>query len=251
MEESKRSLILNVLRDGRKRWLDLERELVKSGKMAKATLSSNLKSLEMDGKIKRITDNSKRPPVTWYVLAELYLPLKQKVRSVLEELRQTYRFLKEPSVKEVAAKLGKKPEVVSQILYELAPKTLWKEYDNEEQVKEKAKEIINLAGWLKWLRKGDESEEFSSTQVEELNRIAKEEVQRAPSHIIKKAEKLLKNYPELVPKAKPTTSSGGPHSFIYAPAGLDPWPEEIEEVWRRIFYEEAPITGRRVSGAVF
>lgn len=48
MEKSREKLILNSLKEGRKRWSELERELVDSGKMSMSTLSARLKDLEKE-----------------------------------------------------------------------------------------------------------------------------------------------------------------------------------------------------------
>lgn len=170
--------------------------------------------------------------------------LKREVKNVVKKLRHEYRFLREPTVKEVAIKIGKAPENIRSLLYELAPKTGWKEQE-KGQAKDEAKESINLAGWLKWLQEGDKSGKYSPAQIEELNRKAKEEIELATPSVIERAERIVKNYPGLAPKAKPSTTSRG-RVFLYAPAGLDPWPEETNRVWRRIFREEAPGSGRPV-----
>ena len=239
--ETNKELILEVLRDGRKRWTDLERKLVKTGKMSKPTLSSNLKDLQKSGMIKRMVDDTKRPAV-WYMLAKFHLPIERKVKNVVEKLRHEYRFLREPTVKEVSIKVGKVPETIRSLLYELAPETGWKEEENK-QVKEEAEESINLAAWMKWLRKGDESREYSSTQINELDRKAKKVIESATPEVIKKARDILKNYPELLPKARPREVS--PSVFILT--GLDPWPEETKRVWRYIFREKPPSSGRPVG----
>jgi len=198
-----------------------------------------LKSLERDGKIKRIVDDSRRPPVSWYMLSEFEFPLERKVKKTLEELRREYRFFREPTVEEVAVKIGELPETTRSILYKLAPETEWKEQE-KEQAKEEAKESINLAGWMKWLKQGDEYGEYSPTQIEELNKKAEQKKQQATPDVAERAERILENYPELSPRARPSVSSPG----HFAPAGFDSWPEETNRIWRRVFHEEAPKSGR-------
>ncbi|MGB9779022.1 MAG: winged helix-turn-helix transcriptional regulator, partial [Candidatus Bathyarchaeales archaeon] len=81
-------IILDVLKDGEKRWRDLVRLLVSSGKMSKATLSLKLQKLEKEGKIRRIMDQSKKPPLVLYVLSGFESVLERKVREAVEELRR-------------------------------------------------------------------------------------------------------------------------------------------------------------------
>jgi len=164
--------------------------------------------------------------------------LKPRVKEVLEELNHDYRFFRWPTVEEVAVKIGEPPETVRPILYKLA--LGWREQTKEEAKKE-AEESINLAGWMKWLERGDEHGEYSSTQIEELNTKAEQEKQQARREVIERAGMILENYPELVPRAKPSESTPG----HFAPAGLDPWPEETDRVWRRVFQEEPPKSRRQ------
>jgi DNA-binding HxlR family transcriptional regulator len=229
-------IILATLKEGEKRWKDLERVLVKSGKMSKSTLSQNLFKLERDGKIKRFADYSKKPPAVQYALSSFESHLERKVREAVEELRCGFKFFREPTVKEVAFKVGETPEAVRPILYGLAPKIGWREQDKEEAEKE-AEEAINLAGWLIWLQKGE--------QNAELNKMVEEAKQAASNGIVERARKILENCPELAPEAKP--ASHGPHFF--SSAGLEPWPEETERVWMRVFLKEPPSSGTRQHAA--
>ncbi|MDI6805135.1 MAG: winged helix-turn-helix transcriptional regulator [Candidatus Bathyarchaeia archaeon] len=196
MQASKKELILKVLRKGRMQWADLERELVKSGKMASATLSNNLKELEKDGMVRRIVDETKRPASVWYVLADFRPLIEEKVEEVVEVLRREFRFFREPTIKEVALRVDEPPEVVRPLLFRLAPKTGWKEQTEEEA--EKEAEAINLAGWLKWLQKGE--------QNTELNKMAQEAMQTASGEILERARKILETSPELAPDAEPSLS---------------------------------------------
>lgn len=166
----------------------------------------------------------------------------QLVKSVLAELRHEYRFLREPSAREIAIKVGKAPEAVKSLLYELAPETGWEEQETE-QAKEEAKESINLAGWKKWLQKRDESGKYSPKQIEELNRMARKETQQAVPNVLRRAKTILENYPELAPEAMPEEKLRGRGSGVVF-AGLEPWPEETKKIWSRVFREKAPISGR-------
>lgn len=223
-------IILDVLKDGEKRWRELVRLLVSSGKMSKATLSLNLKKLEREGKIRRITDESKKPPLVLYALSGFESLLERKVREVVEELRHEFLFLREPTVKEVALRVGELPEKVRETLYKIAPKIGWKEQEKDEMEKE-AEDAINLAGWLKWLKKGEQSSE--------LAKMAQDALQTASRRTIEMANKILENFPEIVPEAYP--SSSGPHHFVRA--GLK-WNDETLKAWRRVFKSKPPAPSR-------
>ena len=61
-------LIVGSLIDGPKRWKDLENSLVKTGKMAKSTLSNQLNKLMKLKTVGGNVDTLKRPSVSWYSL---------------------------------------------------------------------------------------------------------------------------------------------------------------------------------------
>lgn len=251
MAVSKRQLILNSLKDGRKQWADLERELVKSGRMGLATLSRNLRDLERDGVIRRIIDSTKRPAVSWYVLADFHPPIDEKVENAVEELRREFRFLREPTVKEVAIKVGEVPETVRSVLYRLAPKIGWREQEKGEAEKE-AEEAINLAGWLKWTALGDfekfreisdiiEAEwlmgmnalqvrQIIHEKIEKLKRMADDEAKKASNDVLLRAKRILKEFPQLIPNLRPTHSS----------FRIGERSEETKRVWFRVFGSEPP-----------
>ena len=223
-------IILDVLKDGEKRWRDLVRLLVSSGKMSKATLSFNLQKLEKEGKIRRIMDQSKKPPLVLYVLSGFESDLERKVREAVDELRREFFFLREPTVKEVALKVGELPEKVRETLYNIAPKIVWMEQEKDEIEKE-AENIINLSGWLKWLKKG--------AQNSELAKLAEDAMQTASPHTVEMAKRILENFPEIVPEAEPRSS--GPYHSV--DAGLE-WKDETLDVWRRVFKSEPPVPSR-------
>ncbi len=164
----------------------------------------------------------------------------EAVEKAVEELRFQLSFLREPTVREVAAKIGKTPETVRPILYELAPRIGWREQDVREAEKE-AEEAINLAGWLSWLDKNEENHE--------LAKMAQEAIQTASSHVIERAKRIMQNFPELVPEAKPSSSTGDSRSRIWTTAGLDKWPEKTKIAWKKAFLKEAPRSslGTRVT----
>jgi DNA-binding MarR family transcriptional regulator len=223
-------IILDILKDGEKRWKELVRLLVSSGKMSRATLSLNLQKLEKEGKIRRVMDQSKKPPLVLYMLSGFESMLERKVKEAVDELRGEFFFLREPTVKEVASRVGELPEKVREILYNLAPKIGWKEQEKDEAEKE-AENAINLAGWLKWLKKGE--------QNSELAKMAEDSLQTASGHIIEMAKRILENFPQIVPEAEP--SSSGPHHFVEG--GLE-WKDETLKAWRRVFKSEPPVPRR-------
>jgi hypothetical protein len=123
--------------------------------------------------------------------AEFEPQLKEAVEKAVEELRLQLCFLREPTVKEVAAKIGKTPETVRPLLYELAPKIGWKEQDGEEAEME-AEEIINLSGVLKWLQNGQ--------QDSGLAKKAEAALKAASIHVTDAAKKVIEKLPEIAPE---------------------------------------------------
>jgi len=174
------------------------------------------------------------------------------VIKAVDELRREFRLFREPSVKEVAVKLGETPETLRSTLYKLASKIEWKEQEKAEAEKE-AEEAINLAGWLKWLEKKEEEKfrEISEIieaeglrgmnalqirqvfrrKIEELNGTAEGESEKASKNILIRAKRILKEFPALIPDVKP----------ISAGARLSEWPEETKRTWFRLFGTEPPI----------
>jgi len=163
--------------------------------------------------------------------AEFEPQLKEAVEKAVNELRHQLYFLREPTVKEVATKVGKTPETVRPILYELAPKIGWREQESQEAERE-AEEAINLAGWMSWMAKGE--------QNAELYAMAQEAIRKAPSNIIERAKKIVENLPQLAPEAKSASYSGDSRSRIWTSAGLEAWPEETKRAWKEVFLKEPP-----------
>ncbi len=162
--------------------------------------------------------------------AEFSPQLKEAVRAAVERQRRELKFLREPTVKEVASAVGKTPEAVRPALYEAAPELGWVEQE-EGEVEREAENAINLAGWLKWLKKGE--------QNSELAKMAEDALKAAPQHTLEMAKRILENSPEIVPEAKPSTSS----PWHYAAAGLE-WNNETLKAWRRIFKSKPPAPHR-------
>jgi len=87
MAMSRRELILRSLEDGYKRWSDLERELVRSGRMGSATLSSHLKALEKEGLVRRIVDSTHWPSTTQYSLNASDFSVREQIVDILKEIQ--------------------------------------------------------------------------------------------------------------------------------------------------------------------
>lgn len=113
-----------------------------------------------------------------------------------------------------------------------ASRTGWREQTEEEAWKEAA-EAINLADWIKWLKKGE--------QDQELARMARKSIQNASDRVLKRAEKIVENCPELVPEATPAIEK----TDFFSAAGLEPWSEEARAIWRNVFQKTAPCSGIR------
>jgi len=133
---------------------------------------------------------------------------QKDVMDAMEELRRELRFFREPTVDEVALKTGRKLETVKPLLYSLAPKTGWKPQSQERAEKE-AKDTINLAGWLCWKEKSG----YLNPKLEDQSRLedqSKEAVNNASADMHRRAQNILTNYPDLVPKVyrRKTTAIG-------------------------------------------
>jgi DNA-binding HxlR family transcriptional regulator len=220
-EISKDQLILDSLREGRKQWTDLERELVKSGKMSLDTLSKHLKGLEKDKAVRRVVDTVHRPAVVWYMLTEYGSPFDLAVEQAVKAIRKENRFLKEPTIKEIAARVGDTPENVNPVIYRLAPKIGWREQTVEEAESE-ARDALEVAAWMRWLERGKPNAELES--------MANEDIEAASKSVKDKAKRLLKNCPEIVPEAKPSVGGRG----AFSTAGLE-WPNETFNAWVKVF----------------
>jgi len=141
----------------------------------------------------------------------------ENVRKALEESRCELAFFREPSVKEVAYRVGKIPEVVKPILYALAPETGWKEPDNNAE--RDAKDAINIAGWLLLREKGEQNYELEALLNQKLNKASKDTLRRAQA--------IRRNCPNLIPKV-----------------ALDDivWPEETKMRWHQVFGTAPPVS---------
>lgn len=118
-------------------------------------------------------------------------PFVLKLESVslaVEGLRHELRFLREPTVKEVAEKLGC---IISKYLKDFLLQANWKN-ESKEDIKKIAEQAINLAGWLNFKEKGE-----SNPQLIALSQRA---IDSAPMKAMNRAQLILKNCPDIVPK---------------------------------------------------
>jgi hypothetical protein len=164
---------------------------------------------------------------------------------IIEEARRELKFFREPTVEEIAAKIGCLPEAARFMLNELVHSRLtdWKEQSDQEAQKE-ARDSINLAAWLFWEKKGQ--------QTMRLRAFCEKVKSEASPSVRKRAEDILQNYPDLVPKVIVETaelnsipSKRAIGRGIVVPVLEDnwvgvQWPDETNIRWRQIFHRESP-----------
>jgi DNA-binding HxlR family transcriptional regulator len=189
---SKEKLVLDLLRDGRRRWVDFERMLVKSGKMSRSTLARLLKSLEGDRLVRRVVDKTKTPPEVWYELLSYKTKDEEGLVNMIRDLRD-YELYRNPEIEEIVewagVRFGRKVDKES--VYKVLKDVGWnkpREQDYVEAKRERAKYLI-LASYLKHLPDSGE-------------------VKKASKEDIKKAKRLLVSHPELVPEIWRDNDSG-------------------------------------------
>ena len=100
------------------------------------------------------------------------------------------------------------------ILYALANESGWKPQENPEK---EAGEAINLAGWLCWKQKNEQNSSLEELFAEAAN--------NASSGSRRRAENILKFYPDLVPAVN---------------GNMLEWPEETNRKWQQIFGSRPP-----------
>jgi hypothetical protein len=135
------------------------------------------------------------------------------VVEAVEELRRELRFFREPTFNEVAVKSGCLDSVTLRIGLSLAG---WREQSPGE-ARWVAKQAIDLTGWLRFRMSGDLNPELVA--------LAKEAVDSASLKAIGRAQVILKNCPDLVPKIDGAKLK---------------WPDETKTEWIRIFGGEPP-----------
>jgi hypothetical protein len=135
------------------------------------------------------------------------------VRQALEDLRHELRFLREPSFNEVAIKASCLTPDTVRIALMLSR---WQDKPLD-WAKFAAEETLNLAAWINCKNSGE--------QNNKLIALSRKAINSASLDAIKRAQVILKNYPELVPKV-------GSNQLI--------WPEETKIKWVEVFADEPP-----------
>lgn len=136
-----------------------------------------------------------------------------QVKNAVEELRREFRFFREPTFNEVVLKTG---FLNSQWLRTGLHLCGWKS-ESEEEAKRTAEEAINLAAWLGFKESGELNPQLIA--------LSKKAINNASTSAIAKAQVILKNFPELVPKIN---------------AGKLGWPDETKKKWIQVFGSEPP-----------
>jgi rubrerythrin len=170
----------------------------------------------------------------------------QRIVRAIELARHELRFFREPTVKEIAAKLACNEESARFILSELVRVHLtdWEE-QSEEHAQKEAKDAINLAGLISSRKVGEPNSKLESLLNKAINRFS--------DSILRRAQSIVQNYPDLAPKVhtiepqQPTKASKRPTGKgIVVPFAEDDWimfewPEETQSRWRRAFGTEPPL----------
>lgn len=135
------------------------------------------------------------------------------VMEALEELRRELKFFREPTFNEVAIKSGCLDSQNLKIGLTFAG---WKTQSPGE-AKWIAEQAINLAGWLRFKENGEMNPQLVA--------LSKKAIDTASLDAIGRAQVILKNCPDLVPKVAGTELK---------------WPVETKIEWIRIFGGEPP-----------
>ena len=112
----------------------------------------------------------------------------KKVMLALDELRHEFRFLREPTFNEIAIKASCLDKHTVDIALRLKS---WKE-DKLDDAKWIAERTLNLAAWLRYKDCGEGNSRLLT--------LSKTAINSASLDAIKRAQVVLKNYPDLVPK---------------------------------------------------
>jgi hypothetical protein len=135
------------------------------------------------------------------------------VREALNSLRCKLTFFREPTLEEVAFKLGREPGPVLEMLLCFAG---WKRQSPREAEKT-AEDAINLTGWLRWRKEGK--------QNPELEPLYQKAIQGPLTGTIERAQAIFKNCSFLAPSVG--------YSHIE-------WPRITKDCWRQVFHSEPP-----------
>jgi len=136
------------------------------------------------------------------------------VQKAVEELRREYRFFREPTSNEVALRTSCPDSDALRIgmTFEHCKPESWQ---GAMWLAEKA---INLAGWLHFKQSGDLNPQLVALSNEALD--------KASMEAIRKAQDILKKYPELVPVIEKTALV---------------WSSETKAKWVEVFGYPAPV----------
>lgn len=137
-----------------------------------------------------------------------------EIKKAVDELKHEFRFFREPTPNEVALKSGC---IDSQTIRLVLIFAGWKEGQSIEEAKWTAEQAINLAAWLHFRESGELNPQLIAS--------SKRAIDKASMSAIAKAQVILKNYPELVPKIN---------------AGKLEWPDETKKKWVQVFGSEPP-----------
>jgi hypothetical protein len=135
------------------------------------------------------------------------------VRETLNSLRCKLTFFREPTLEEVAFKLGREPGPVLEMLLGFAG---WKR-QSPRKAEKTAEKAINLAGWLRWRKEGK--------QDPELETLYQKAIQGSLTGTIERAQAIFKNCSFLAPSVG--------YSRIE-------WPRITKDCWRQVFHSEPP-----------
>ncbi|MBN1245854.1 hypothetical protein JXA31_09705 [Candidatus Bathyarchaeota archaeon] len=138
---------------------------------------------------------------------------RARVRAALEELRREFRFLREPTFNEVAIKSGCLDSQLKTDLLLVG----WKHADFPEAAECLARQAVNVAAWLRFRETGQLNPQLIT--------LSREAIDNASLDAIKKAQVLLKHFPELVPTVEATELK---------------WPDETKTLWIKVFGSEPP-----------
>jgi hypothetical protein len=181
-----------------------------------ASVSRRLALLEAAGKLDHM-ENCYRTPQSRKAEAD-------NIRKAVEEMRKEFYYLKDPTLTEVACKVGKPPATVEPLLYAQAQQTGWTPPDETTQTE--AQDAINLAGWL--------NAEKNNQITPERKPRCEQAKARASKRTRQIAQNLLECFPNLIPK-------------IFIDDRLM-WPEETAAAWYRTFKTESPGPRQSPSG---
>jgi len=133
---------------------------------------------------------------------------RANVMKAVEDLRHQFRFFREPTVNEVALKSGclnSEPLKLGLMFSHCKP-------ESSQDARWIAERAINLAGWLSLKEKHELNPQLIA--------LAQQAINNASMEVIERAQTILKNYPELVPKVDVTELK---------------WPDETKAKWVEVF----------------